>query len=396
MKTILHISRMNFLSDKAHVYTTTKTCEALAMPEGVRVILLSTDNSLADAAAKKDFFKKHGVRREFEIVSLPSFANAVKGSGARLINWLETVMVNISVLRYIVSHRREFDILYFRDTSLPAPILTAKYILRKPIFMELHAVLHKRYKQALNDFFAKISNGLVAISFGLKEYYEKINPKIMVAFCAAAEPERFAMIKESKERLREELRLPRDKTILMYSGNLYKTGNYDSYGIEDIIKAMPLLDAKFIFVGVGKKGNETKEHEALARELGVAERVVFLPWMAKQEVYRHWRAADILLMPASGAQIGNSPTKMFEYLASGRPIVSADTAAIAEVLRDGENALLVDYKDPSSWAEAIKKISHDAELSKRLVSGALLDSREYSWLERGRRIWLFISSSVVK
>ena len=385
---------MNFFSNKAHVYTTVKTCEALAMQDGARIILLSTDNSLTEVAAKKDFFKKHNVRREFEIVSLRSFANAMKGSDMRLMNWLETVLANMSVLSYVISQRDTFDVLYFRDTSLFVPILTAKYILRKPIFIELHAVLHKRYKQAFNNLFANISDGLIAISWGLREYYEKMNSRIVVAFCAAAEPERFTLIHENKERLREDLHLPQDKIILMYSGNLYKTGNYDSYGIEDIIKAIPLLDDLFIFVGVGKKGDETKEHEMLAAELGVAERVIFLPWTTKQEIYRYWLAADILLMPAAGAQIGNSPTKMFEYLAAGRPIVSADTQAIAEVLRDQENALLVEYKNPGSWAEAIKSIIDYPELGARLVARALLDSREYTWQKRGATIWGFISSVI--
>ncbi len=395
MTTILHITRMNFLSNKAHVYTTTKTCEALAMQENTKVILLSSDNSLISNDAKDSFFKKHDILKRFDIVSLNSFSNKLKGSKIRPVNWMETISVNISILNYVLFNSKKFDILYYRDCSLILPILASKYILSKPIFIELHAVLHKKHGQFSINFFSKISNGLITISYSLKEYYKKINSKIMVAFCAAAEPERFALIKESNGELRNILNLPKDKTILMYSGNLYKTGNYDSYGIEDIVNAMPFVSNSFVFVGVGKKGNETKEHEELALRLGIQNKIIFLPWVSKQKVYEYWKASDMLLLPAAGAQIGNSPTKMFEYLAAEKPIISARTKAIEEVLEDKKNALLIsNYKDPQEWARAIESMASDVVLRDNLIKQAMLDSKRYTWENRGLEILKFINKSL--
>ena len=394
MRTILHITRMNFLSTKAHVYTTTKTCEALAKQAGIEVILLSSDNSLQSREAKESFFARHEIDKRFAIVSLSSFGNRLKKSSWKPVNWLETIAVNLSIARYVLTHRDKYDILYFRDSSIFVPILISKYVLHKPMYMELHAVLHKKYKQQLNDFCAKISDGLVAISYGLKEYYERFNKNIIVSFCAAPEPERFARITHTKPELRAKLGLPQDKTILLYSGNMGMTGNYDSYGIEDIVNALPLLDDSIIFVGVGKKGNECEAHEELATILGVRERVMFLPWTEMQVVAEYCRAADILVLPASGAQIGNSPTKMFNNLVSGRLMVAARTQAIEEVLKDGRNALLVsDYKNPQEWAKVINRSLGDAELSQRIIAGALEDSKMYSWEKRGEAITRFIVHS---
>lgn len=391
MTTILHITRMNFLSNKAHVYTTTKTCEALAMQQDVQVILLSSDDSLRTNRTKEEFFQKHDVIKRFEIVSLPSFSNLLKGSRIRLVNWLETVAVNCSIAWYVLAHRKTFDVLYYRDCSLILPILLAKYLWKKPIFLELHAVLHKKHGQFLNNFFSNISDGLIAISYGLKDYYEKINTNIIVAFCAASEPERFEKISETKSELREIFGFPQNAYILMYSGNLYKTGNYDSYGIEDIISAMPYMAQDVLFVGVGKKGNEIKDHLELSKRLSVSEKVLFLPWVGKQEVYRYWKSADVLLLPAAGAQIGNSPTKMFEYLCSEKPIVSARTAPIEEVLKDGKNALLVnDYKNPHEWAEKISLLRNNQEVMNTIVSGARGVSKAYTWYMRGKHIADFV------
>ncbi len=391
MNTILHITRMNFQSNKAHVYTTSKTCEALAMQDNTRVILLSSDDSLIDGQKREEFFTKHNIKNRFDIASLPSFSNRLKGSRVRLINWLETATVNFSILKYVYLNRHNFSTLYYRDCSLVLPILFTRYILKKPIFIEIHAVLHKKHGQFFNNYFSKISNGLIVISYGLKNYYEKLNKNILVAFCAASEPERFEIIRESIEQLRNRLNLPINRIILMYSGNLYKTGNYDSYGIEDIINVMPYLSSKFIFIGVGKKGNETAEHEELVKKLGISDKVMFLPWVSKQEVYEYWKSSDILLLPSAGAQIGNSPTKMFEYLASGKVIVSAKTTAIEEVLVDSKNCLLVsDYRNPKEWSEKIDLVCDNTDLRSKLISQALQDSKEFTWENRGYRINEFI------
>ena len=395
MKKILHISRMNFLSNKAHVYTTTKTCEALAMQEGLEVVLLSTDDSLRNDVFKNDFFVKHSIKKRFGIVSLRSLSNKFKKNPWRVVNWLETILVNFSISRYIISNHSSFDILYYRDCSLFLPILISKYLYKKPIFLELHAVLHKRHGQWLNNFFAKISDGLIAITYGLKKYYETINSKIIVSFCAAAEPDKFEIITETKEQLRVKLGLPLDKIILMYSGNLYKTGNYDSYGIEDIINALPYMDKRVVFYGIGKKGTETKSHEELIAKLGIESRVTFLPWMDRAALYQYWKASDILIHPAAGAKIGNSPTKIFEYLAAGKPIISAKTEPIEEVLKDRYNALLVDdYNNPNQWVKAVKTIICDESLTSILLENALSDSKKFTWLGRGQAISKFIFDNI--
>lgn len=123
MKTILHISRMNFLSNKAHVYTTTKTCEAFSAQKGIKVKLLSSDNSLKEEKKVEEFFKKHDVKDKFDIISLDSFSNYFRNKTLRIFNWLETFFVNITITKYILYYRNDFDILYYRDCSLFLPIL---------------------------------------------------------------------------------------------------------------------------------------------------------------------------------------------------------------------------------------------------------------------------------
>ncbi len=91
---------------------------------------------------------------------------------------------------------------------------------------------------------------------------------------------------------------------------------------------------------------------------------------------RHYAGFDVLVGPyqRSVAVHGGtgdtsrwmSPMKLFEYLSWGRPLVFSDLPVLREVLRDGENALLVPPDDASAWVDAIARLHDDAALAERL------------------------------
>jgi glycosyltransferase involved in cell wall biosynthesis len=64
------------------------------------------------------------------------------------------------------------------------------------------------------------------------------------------------------------------------------------------------------------------------------------------------------------------PNKVFQAMAVGRAIVTADTPAVREVLTDGDSALLVPAGDPEAVAEAMRRLAAHPELRARLGDGA--------------------------
>ncbi len=60
------------------------------------------------------------------------------------------------------------------------------------------------------------------------------------------------------------------------------------------------------------------------------------------------------------------PAVVFDALATGVPVVTADTAAARELLHDGESALLVPVGEPEALAAAIRRLAEDEELRVRL------------------------------
>ena len=384
---------MNYFSNKSHVYTTTKTCEAMNLVGDTKVTLVSTDNSLLQEGAKNKFFDGLNIK-PFDMVSIDSWSNSFKNSSNRLVNWLETLTTDLSMLRFVFRSRKDFDVLYFRDPTLFFSVLTTKIFLRKPIFMELHAILSANLKRKMTEFLAKRADGVISISHGLKEYYDNINNVGIVSFCSASSMEDFNKVTESKEELRGKLNLPKDKILIGYAGNLSYTGNYDSYGTEEIINSLQHLDERFVFVGVGKKNsNDTKHLEKLAADLGVIDRVIFIHSVPKKEVAEYLMTFDILVHPSAGRRVANSPAKLFEWLSSGKPIIAAKTQAIAEILTNEKNSLLVDYEDPNAWSLAINSIVEERGLKEKLINGANETAKKYTWEKRGEAIIKFINEN---
>jgi glycosyltransferase involved in cell wall biosynthesis len=82
-----------------------------------------------------------------------------------------------------------------------------------------------------------------------------------------------------------------------------------------------------------------------------------------------------------------SPMKVFEYMASGRPIVISDLPVLREVLRPDVDALMVEPEDPDALIAALERLRDDPELGARLAASALERVRsEFTWELRARRI----------
>lgn len=74
-----------------------------------------------------------------------------------------------------------------------------------------------------------------------------------------------------------------------------------------------------------------------------------------------------LVLPSRNEGMGRV---VLEAFCRNRPVVGSDVGGIADLVRDGENGLLVPPRDPDALAEALVRILSDRELAERLGSGA--------------------------
>jgi len=173
--------------------------------------------------------------------------------------------------------------------------------------------------------------------------------------------------------------------VVGYAGHLYPWKGVDV--LLDAIGRAPGVAA--LIAGGHEAEGDRARLEAHAAALDIGDRVAFTGHVAPSEVAAVLRRATILALPNPASAISThftSPLKLFEYMAAGRPIVSADLPAIREVLRHDVNALLVAPGDPGALAEGIRRLVTDRALAARLAHQALDDVKQYTWERRAERL----------
>ncbi len=171
-------------------------------------------------------------------------------------------------------------------------------------------------------------------------------------------------------RLREELGLA-GRFVCMYLG---AHGRYNA--LETIIDAAAELrdDRKVVFVLVGD-GDEKAKLEAAGRSRGL-DNVRFFPPVNRSDAPQMLRCADLLLLPnRQGAFFAmNLPNKLFDFLASARPIVVAGEGESAEVVRRAGAGLVVAAEDGVVLAKAVLEIAGLDETARQTMGRS---GREY-------------------
>ena len=77
--------------------------------------------------------------------------------------------------------------------------------------------------------------------------------------------------------------------------------------------------------------------------------------------------------------------KLFEYMASGRPILSSNLPVFREVLNQN-NSILLNPDDVDQWVENIEELNSDPDTYTRLAIQAKHDVQQYTWEARAKRI----------
>ena len=141
------------------------------------------------------------------------------------------------------------------------------------------------------------------------------------------------------------------KTVLMTLARLSPSERYK--GVDEVMEALPALardvpDVAYLVCG---GGGDRPRLEAKARQLGVADRVVFAGYVPEDEKADHYRLADAFVMPGRGEGFG---IVYLEALACGIPAVASSADASREAVRDGLLGVVVDPDDRVSIVSGIR------------------------------------------
>jgi D-inositol-3-phosphate glycosyltransferase len=190
--------------------------------------------------------------------------------------------------------------------------------------------------------------------------------------------------------------LPVDRPVLLFVGRIQPLKAPDV-----AIRALALLsrrDAVLVIVGgaSGLAGDvESEKARQLAVELGVADRVLFVPPQPHHILSSYYRAADLVVVPSRSESFG---LVALEAAACGIPVVASAVGGLLNIVHDGVTGVLVDGRDPARYARAMTQLLDDPACAAAMGAAAAVRARRFTWsftAARLRRVYTDLASRTV-
>ncbi len=298
------------------------------------------------------------------------------------------------VKKLVLTLNREapFDLIH-AHTALPdgyAAMLISK-ILQKPFVVTVHG---RDFQDTITRNSRCYSNVLKALNSagavvnvsrklaGICRTYLGEDPKIKV-IGNGIEPD---VIYEGCSPLRETYG---GRKVILSVGSLRKTKGHDL-----TLRAVKELKEKFyniklVIIGGGEEG---KNLERLAMELGIKELVEFIPPLPNAKVMEYMSVCDLFVLPSWNEGFG---VVYLEAMAHGKPVVGVRGQGISDVICHGENGLLAEAGDLGSLVGAMETLLKDENTARRLGAQARKTVlKNYTW-DHNARLMMDIYSGLL-
>mgnify|MGYP001578883464 CR=1 FL=1 len=384
---IIYISHWRYPSAKVSSRIAIRTCEVFADRGHISELWVPwRSNSQFKGVDPYDY---HHVKRNFKIRRLPAI-DLMEIFPGKLSFFLMVASFNVSVALYAlfrgIAKKAIFYCLDVRDIvllNLFGPILyfEAHDYYKTPIYW-LNRWLYRSAKGVTATTIMKMHS--IQQEFGLppKRTLHKPCPVDTAMF----------RIDTSRDEARKVLRVPSEEIIILYTGQVIFWK-----GVDTLLASHAFLKPKEkIYFIVGGDDGVIKEFKSKHREAN-AENVKVIEGQVHKDIPLWLRAADVLALPNTGrdynSKYNTSPVKLFEYMASGRPIVASDLPSIRNIV-DESTAWLFEPDNPQSLAEAVHKALSNPKVSQEKCAQAQKEAKKYDWEIRFNDIFKFIEATL--
>ena len=159
-------------------------------------------------------------------------------------------------------------------------------------------------------------------------------------------------------------------------------------GFDTLIRALatePLRPRAVVAVMVGN-GDQKAEWQALAQQLGVADRLRWVGNVPKTAIGVYYNACDLLLNPSVSRPADGLNVCVLDAMSCAKPVIGSNVAGNPLAIVEGATGLIVPEQDVAALAEAIARLVDDAALRQRmgLVARARIET-ELGWPHLARR-----------
>ena len=243
-----------------------------------------------------------------------------------------------------------------------------------PAVLTIHAGLNKRHLKPKNAAYFQNIGKIICVSNEIAGDLEKVGvPKEKIAVISSG-----AYLKEFNKPDKGEISDIRDahtKPILISVGvlRISKGFNYliDAYKV--VKQKVP--SAALIIIGDGPEKNNL-----LVQAKNISD-IYFLGRQSHDKIIKYLKAADIFVLPSIDMPQDRegTPTSIMEAMAAGLPIVTTKTGGIPYLIKEWENGLLVEERNPEALAGAIIKLLEDKNLAQQMREKNLEDIKQKDW-----------------
>ncbi|MDD5072010.1 MAG: glycosyltransferase family 4 protein, partial [Patescibacteria group bacterium] len=170
---------------------------------------------------------------------------------------------------------------------------------------------------------------------------------------------------------KKSLGIGEDEKVIITVSRLVKKN-----GVGDLIEAIKSVEAKLLICG---DGEERQKLEARSKKLGISDKVIFLGFIAPEELPKYYALADVFCRPSLSEGLGNV---FLEAMAAGTPVIATPVGGIPDFLADGETGWFCRVRDPESIAEKIKWIldgKNEEEVKKVADNARKMVEEKYDW-----------------
>jgi glycosyltransferase involved in cell wall biosynthesis len=387
---LVYVANARLPTEKAHGLQIMRACEAFARI-GLEVELVHPFRHQSPAMERvNDIWAYYGVADRFTLTQLAVpdlIALKLPGQLKFVLFVLQSVWFASQATRYIAQRRPQS--VYTRD-HYTALILGS--MRDYPYVYEAHDYFDTSVGRWVQQRACRLASAVVTNTSALRERFitQGLNPDRILVARNGVDVELFRAERD-REMARAKLDVAASDKLVLYTGHLYKWK-----GVLTLVEAAAHLPGQFVVCLVGGMNEDIERFRQIVKERGLS-KVKVVGHVAPAEVPDYTTAADVLVVPNTARDRYSleltCPIKVFEYMASGHPIVASNLPSIREVLRDGESAVLVPPDDPAELAAGILRVVEDRTLAERLTQSALEDVRRYSWVARARRIARFVWSN---
>ena len=327
----------------------------------------------------KDVFGYYNIEKSFLIMNFFQFDSRI------LFNLNEFLWANLkgfvfsfNVCLHLIKYRKSQEVIIFTR------IWHVLYVFR--FFKKIGLVDNKIYYEShkFSKFLVKPLSqidGVIVINGYLNNLYKKHGiRKIYVAHDGVN-------IDEYKQISNYEFNSNKKEYTIVYTGSLFLWK-----GVHTLVDSLKYLPKNIKLISIGGSGNYLTEFKKYVSHNSEMERITIVPHIPKVDLISYVEKSDVLVLPNSAKDkmsLYTSPIKMFEYMASKRPIVASNLPSIKEVLSHHKDAILFDPDNAKDLADKINiVINQDC---KKMVDNAFLIAKQYTWDKRAKDIAKFIS-----